>query len=155
MCVFQPTLKDLIDIYQCRQSLESLASKLAAKNINDIQIGELYNIINQTNKALDKGDMTQVVQLNVCFHEQVLEISGNHQLITLTSTIRDKVTYLRNCSFKGNVREVSFLREHERIVDALRSHDGDQAEIEMHNHIEHDLQALISLYTGGNIWQYL
>lgn len=144
--VFEPTLQDMVDIYQCRKRLESLAARLAALNINDVQLESLCNIIEETNEAWNREDMTQVVQLNTCFHETVLNASGNGQLISLTNMIRDKVTYLRNCSFKGNVRGVSFLREHERIVAALRGRNGEKAEIEMNGHIENDLQALISLF---------
>ncbi|OIK12257.1 GntR family transcriptional regulator [Bacillus sp. MUM 13] len=144
--VFEPTLQDMIDIYQCRQRLESLAAKLAALNITDKQFERLNGILLETNSAWYRGDMDQVVQLNICFHETVLEASGNRQLVSLTSMIRDKVTYLRNCSFKGNVRDESFLKEHEQIVKALGEKDDVKAEVTMHDHIENDLQALISLY---------
>jgi DNA-binding GntR family transcriptional regulator len=144
--VFEPTLQDMVDIYQCRQRLEALAAKLAALNITEKQLDRLNDILLKTNDAWYRGDMAQVVQLNICFHETVLEASGNRQLISLTSMIRDKVTYLRNCSFKGNVRDVRFLKEHEQIVKALVEKHGEKAEITMHGHIENDLQALISFY---------
>lgn len=146
LCVFQPTLKDIVEIYQCRQQLEALGARIAALNINGGQLERLSKIIEETNEAWNRGDMTQVVQLNTSFHETVVEASGNRQLFSLTSMIREKVTYLRNCSFKGNVRDVSFLKEHEQIVAALRERNGEKAEIEMHDHIENDLQALILLY---------
>lgn len=146
LVVFQPTLKDLVEIYQCRQRLESLAARLAAQNIHDKQLKRLTDIIDETKDSWNKGELEQVVKLNINFHETILEASQNRQLISLTSMIRDKVTYLRNCSFKGNVRKVNFIEEHERIVEALSERDGEKAEIEMHNHIENDLQALITLY---------
>lgn len=148
LCVFQPTLNDLVEIYQCRQKLESLAASLAAQNINDTQLERLSTILSETNEAWKKGDLEQVIQLNIQFHEIILDASNNSQLISLTSMIRDKVTYLRNCSFKGNVRAASFIQEHEKIVDALRERDGEKAELLMNGHIENDLQALISLYSN-------
>lgn len=144
--VFDPTVQDMIDIYQCRQRLEALAATLAAANIKKEQLEHLNEIMRETKKAWDIRDMEKVISLNIGFHETVLEASGNQQLITLTSMIRDKVTYLRNCSFKGNVRDQSFIGEHEQILRALGERDGEKAEKEMHRHIENDLQALISLY---------
>ncbi|PLS03145.1 hypothetical protein CVD27_15910 [Neobacillus cucumis] len=144
--VFDPTLQDMIDIYQCRQRLEALGANLAAANMKEEKLNHLKEIMIETKVAWETGDMVKVVSLNISFHEIVLESSGNQQLISLTSMIRDKVTYLRNCSFKGNVRNKSFLEEHEQIVKALGERDGEKAEREMHNHIENDLQALISLY---------
>ncbi|WP_255286597.1 MULTISPECIES: GntR family transcriptional regulator [unclassified Bacillus (in: firmicutes)] len=144
--VFDPTLQDMIDIYQCRQRLEALGANLAAANMKEEKLNHLKEIMIETKVAWETGDMVKVVSLNISFHEIVLEASGNQQLISLTSMIRDKVTYLRNCSFKGNVRNKSFLEEHEQIVKALGDRDGEKAEREMHVHIENDLQALISLY---------
>lgn len=144
--VFDPTLEDMIGIYQCRQRLEALGANLAAANMKEEKLNHLKEIMIETKEAWETGDMVKVVSLNISFHEIVLEASGNQELISLTSMIRDKVTYLRNCSFKGNVRAKSFLEEHEQIVKALGERDGEKAERVMNVHIENDLQALISLY---------
>lgn len=144
--VFAPTLKDMIDIYQCRQRMEALACKLAAVNIQTSQVESLERILEETNTVWIKQDLVRIVELNIQFHGIILEASGNRQLISLTNMIRDKVTYLRNCSFKGSVRDGSFIGEHERIVAALKERNGDKAEKEMHAHIEQDLLALVSLY---------
>ncbi|MGG3467904.1 GntR family transcriptional regulator [Neobacillus pocheonensis] len=146
MHVFEPTLRDMIDIYQCRQRMEALAAKLAAVNINLEQLELLEKIIEETYEVWIKKDMKRVVELNIQFHEIILDASGNRQLISLTNMIRDKVTYLRNCSFKGSVRDGSYIGEHERIFAAIKERNGDKAEKEMHGHIEQDLLALVSLY---------
>jgi DNA-binding GntR family transcriptional regulator len=144
--VFNPSLSDMIEIYQVRQQMESLAAKLAAQNIESSKLEMLENIVEETKTAWLKQDKNHVVELSIQFHEIVLKSSGNRQLISLTNMIRDKVTYFRNSGVKGGMRDESLIEEHARILSALKERNGDKAGQEMHDHIEHDLLALVSLY---------
>ncbi|MDQ1004922.1 DNA-binding GntR family transcriptional regulator [Neobacillus niacini] len=144
--VFNPSLSDMIDIYQVRQQMESLAAKLSAQNIESSKLEMLENIVKETKTAWIKEDKNHVVELSIQFHEIILESSGNRQLISLTNMLRDKVTYFRNSSVKGGMRDDSRIEEHARILSALKERNGDKAAKEMQNHIEHDLLALVSLY---------
>ena len=144
--VFNPSLSDMIEIYQVRQQMESLAAKLAAQNIESSKLEMLENIVEETKTAWLKQDKNHVVELSIQFHEIILESSGNRQLISLTNMIRDKVTYFRNSGVKGGMRDESLIEEHTRILSALKQRNGDKAGKEMQEHIEHDLLALVSLY---------
>lgn len=144
--VFHPTLADMIDIYQCRQQLESLAAKLAALHIDQTQLEKLEEIIEATKTAWTQKDIAHVLEFNIQFHEIILTASGNRQLISLTNMIHDKVTYFRNSGMKESVRDGSFIEEHAQILAALKERNGDKAHTVMHAHIEHDLMALESLY---------
>jgi DNA-binding GntR family transcriptional regulator len=134
------------DIYQCRQRLKSLTARLAATKITPQQSDSLFRIFENIETAWNKKEKELVVDLNIQFHKKIHEASGNQQLISLNNMLRDKVTYLRNCSFKMSVRDDGFLAEHERILIALHERDGEKSKREMHEHIQHDLQALTSLY---------
>ncbi len=144
--VFNPSLSDMIDIYQVRQQMESLAAKLSAQKIESSKLEILENIVEETKTAWIKEDKNHVVELSIQFHEIILEASGNRQLITLTNMLRDKVTYFRNSSVKDGMRDDSPIEEHAGILLALKERNGDKAAKEMQNHIEHDLLALVSLY---------
>ncbi|WP_423800836.1 GntR family transcriptional regulator [Neobacillus sp. SAB-20_R2A] len=144
--VFSPSTSDMIDIYQVRQQMESLAAKLAAQKIESSELEILEKIVEETKAAWLKQDKNRVVELSIKFHEIILKASGNHQLISLTNMIRDKVTYLRNSVVKEAMRDESPIEEHSRILSALKERNGDKAAKVMLEHIEHDLGALISLY---------
>lgn len=144
--VFSPTTSDMIDIYQVRQQMESLAAKLAAQKIESSELEVLEKIVEETKAAWLKQDKNHVVELSIKFHEIILKASGNRQLISLTNMIRDKVTYLRNSVVREAMQDESPIEEHSRILSALKERDGDKAAEVMLEHIEHDLRALISLY---------
>ncbi len=144
--VFSPSTSDMIDIYQVRQQMESLAAKLAAQKIDSSELDMLETIVEETKTAWLKQDKNRVVELSIKFHEIILNSSGNRQLISLTNMIRDKVTYLRNSVVKEAMHDESPIEEHSRILSALKERDGDKAAKVMLEHIEHDLKALISLY---------
>ena len=51
--VYNPSVQDIIDVYQCRISLESLAVKLATQNITDEELSKLAEVINDSKIALN------------------------------------------------------------------------------------------------------
>ncbi|ASV68619.1 GntR family transcriptional regulator [Cytobacillus sp. FSL W7-1323] len=144
--VFSPSLTDMIQIYQIRQQLESFAAKLSAKNIENSDLELLESIIDQTKQAWLSQAKEDVVRLSIQFHEIILSSSGNDHLVSLTNTIRDKVTYFRNSGIKIGIRDESCIEEHAQILAALKERDSLKAANEMYNHIEQDLLSLQAIY---------
>lgn len=52
--VYNPSQNDIIDIYECRRSLELLSVRLAAQKITDDQLIDLNRIIKYSKEALEK-----------------------------------------------------------------------------------------------------
>jgi DNA-binding GntR family transcriptional regulator len=144
--VFEPTLQDVDDLYQCRENLESLAAKLAAELITKEKEESLLDIVAQTREALARGETEEVVRLNTSFHDTILQLSNNKQLIRFMDLIRSKTVYMRNSTVKSYFRDQCFVDEHGKIAVAIAGKDGIQAEQEMKNHIQNDLKAFHTLY---------
>lgn len=144
--VFSPSLTDMIQIYQIRQQLESFAAKLSAKNIENSDLELLESIIDKTKQAWLSQAKEDVVRLSIQFHEIILSSSGNDHLVSLTNTIRDKVTYFRNSGIKIGIRDESCIEEHAQILSALKERDSLKAAKEMYKHIEQDLLSLQAIY---------
>lgn len=139
--VYNPSPKDIQDIFECRKSLESLAVNLAAKNITDEQLMELEQIIKHSKEALSKNDAQQHAYLNQQFHDTIVLSSQNKQLVQLFEVINAKVLYIRNCILKEHSYSLWVLIEdHEQILQALKERDSEKAEIYMSKHIERSLQ---------------
>ncbi|MEI2472768.1 GntR family transcriptional regulator, partial [Peribacillus frigoritolerans] len=67
--VYNPSVQDIIDVYQCRISLESLAVKLATQNITDEELSKLVEVINDSKIAVNMNDTKKLTQLNQEFHD--------------------------------------------------------------------------------------
>lgn len=144
--VLDLTVEDAIDLYLCRERLESLAARLAAQNMSQTDQHQLEAILDQSKAALESNHRPELVTLNTQFHDLIVRASGNGQLIQLLNVISAKTVYLRNCILKHFTRSDDFIKEHENIVDAIWKQDADQVEGLMKQHIQNDLQAICTFF---------
>jgi len=143
--VYNPSQNDIIDIYECRRSLELLSVRLAAQKITDDQLIDLNRIIKYSKEALEKNDTEKLTRLNQQFHDTITLSSQNKQLIQLFEVISTKVLYIRNCLLKGHTYSFPVLiNDHEQILQALKERDPIKAETLMNNHIETSLKVVHS-----------
>ncbi|WP_158555800.1 GntR family transcriptional regulator [Peribacillus glennii] len=139
--VYDPEAQDILDIYECRKSLESLSAKLAAQNIAAEQLDQLEQIITESKKALALPDTQELTSLNQKFHDTIAFASRNKQLIQLFEVINAKVLYIRNCILKERSESFAVLvNDHEEIFHALKERDPAKAQEKMEAHIQRSLK---------------
>src|SRR5690625_133380 len=155
--VFQPDLKDIIELYQLRCSIESLACALAAEIATIDEIEDLQEILERTVAALKEGNTSEIYQCNTRCHEAVIRASGNCHLISVMNGMRAKVLYCRNVLVQiAYVRVDSFIDEHFNIYQAIRDGRGEDAMFLMEKHIRVDLDCILSLFPDEKLeggWQ--
>ncbi|MDM5214609.1 MULTISPECIES: GntR family transcriptional regulator [Peribacillus] len=141
LLVYNPTTQDILDIYECRKSLESLSAKLAATNITEEQLNELEHIIHESKEALNKNDKKKLTLLNQQFHDIIACASLNKQLIKLFEVIKTKVLYIRNCILKEHTDSFpDLVDDHIQIYFALKNRNPLKTEEKMGEHIQRSLK---------------
>jgi DNA-binding GntR family transcriptional regulator len=139
--VYNPSAQDILDIYECRKSLESLSAKLAATNIKDEQLNQLHLIIEDSKVALKINNTQKLTQLNQQFHDIITFASQNKQLIQLFEVIKAKVLYIRNCILKEwSESFADLVNDHEQIYLALKDRNPTKTEEQMGIHIQRSLK---------------
>ncbi|OLN23047.1 hypothetical protein BTO30_06620 [Domibacillus antri] len=139
--VYNPAAQDILDIYECRKSLESLAATLAAKNITDKQLDQLQIIIKNSKEALKINNTQKLIQYNQQFHDIISLASQNKQLIQLFEVISAKVLYIRNCILRDRPESFEDLvNDHERIYVGMKERNPEKAAHEMRLHIQRSLE---------------
>ncbi len=131
------TDQDILDLYEVRSRMESLASARAALNMTDSQRAELEHIF-EAEVALtrDKPDNLSGLQdLDAAFHDQVFAGSGSKILHKILAPINIQTREARLVSLSGSGRCHGQLEEHAAIVDAIRKRDSRLAEQTMRRHI--------------------
>ncbi|MEW9669437.1 GntR family transcriptional regulator [Ammoniphilus sp. 3BR4] len=139
--VFNPTVKDFEEIYQCRIVLESLATQLTTRLATQEQLSEIENVIVQTRKYLEKEDHNResIIDLNAEFHELITRYSQNSRLQKQLYDLRSLSHYYRVMNFKGDKREWTLYKEHEEILNFMLARDAEKASAAMAKHITNDL----------------
>lgn len=138
--VYSPTIDDIREIFQCRESLESLAVKLAINNLTENVITTLEDNLAETKDVVDQGKALK--QLDQQFHTIIIEASQNNHLIQMLNMIKTKIHYMRN-SMVGATFYPTLLEEHEQIYDAIIKQDIEVATNRMSEHIDRGLKGVL------------
>ncbi len=121
-------IADYALISECQEGLEPFAARLAAVRITEAELGEIESILNAERSAAEAGDVDQAALLNLRFHEAVLAATQNKYLRDAAMRLnRYSVRFWRFAYGRG-VPTMPSIGEHERILEALRSHSPDEAE---------------------------
>lgn len=138
MIVKKISVKELIDVFECRAVLEGLSARLAAQKISSNQLKELKEcfspFINQTNI-----DISKYAKSDRFFHNLIMKCSGNEAVQRLELLTNVHLKAFQAGLFRGPKET---LPEHFGIIEALEKRDGKLAEKLMRNHIELSLERL-------------
>lgn len=127
------TDQDVKDVYQVRQSLESLAVRLAAGRHSRAQIAALRSMAD----ALPAGEGTDWFAWNRDFHVALVQPAGNPLLLAMLQDLWDNpVNRLITREYARDQEHIDrMVLEHRAIVDAAEIGDADLLARLIHEHL--------------------
>lgn len=147
-----PSVKDIVELYQLRYSLESLTCYLAAQVRSNQDILMLKKILSDTEEALEAKDLKLINKCNTRFHETIIQMSGNAHLVSILDNLREKIFYCRNVLLQLDyVRLDSFFNEHYNIYIAIKKGRREEAKKLMEEHVRIDLDRILKLFPDEEI----
>lgn len=121
--VSKVTAQAIEDLFEIRETLESLAVK---KSKGKISIEELEEVGNGFKKFINKSTNTenciQYLSLDKKFHDLLSQNCGNKKLIDLLANLQEQIHWLRNISLK-RITFAGSVGEHLAIIEALQKKD--------------------------------
>ena len=121
--VSKVTAQAIEDLFEIRETLESLAVK---KSKGKISIEELEEVGNGFKKFINKPTNTenciQYLSLDKKFHDLLSQNCSNKKLIELLANLQEQIHWLRNISLRRTTFSGS-VREHLAIIEALKRND--------------------------------
>lgn len=130
--------RELVEIYQVREALEGMAGRLAAYSMDAAEVEQLEQLLDQHAAHIDKSKGSEYFQYegDFDFHYRIIQGSNNAFLIDLLcGELYQLLRMYRHRSSRIAYRPRQALTEHRLILDAIRSRDGEYAEILMRRHI--------------------
>ncbi len=121
------------ELYVVRAELEGLAARLAAQHAAPEEIRILQNMLVMDRKLVN--DPQQLSKANRRFHRQIHLASHNRFLIQQLEMVHRTMALLTTTSLAVEGRGSAALEEHEALVNAIASRDGDAANDALKNHI--------------------
>ena len=140
--VTEVTVKDLVEIFQLRAVLEGLAARLATPLFSPRDLDRIAQNLTAAEAALAKGDLALCSELGKSLHDAIIDKADNQRLTLIIRNLDDHVQRFRAISDQISGRLNKSVKEHRRVLEALRRRDSDAAAQAMRGHMHSVLQDL-------------
>lgn len=143
--------KALTDVLEVRRALEGLSLSRASRRIKDEELDELLDVINELEKIVNKKvvDVEQVADLDVQFHNIILQSTQNDSLIDIMTDLSDTLYRYRLEYLKDSDNYKELINEHKQIYDYLHERDEDNAVAAIQRHIDKQATAILNMIKSG------
>lgn len=135
--------EDAIEIYDIREVLEGLVSRLACLHITRLEIRRLNEIISIMEESIKNSNNSEYIKAHNEYNQILLNASKNKRLIERLETIYDYLKSLRRISLMTNERREEAIKEHKDIVKAIEIGDEELAEKVARIHVYNAKKAFI------------
>lgn len=120
--------RDVEEFYAIKSILEGYAARMAAEKMSDKDIERLEAINERLHQLAEEGDVKTFFRVHNEFHDLFVQAAGNDKLLELISQLMMKFNRLRMASLSLPGRMEISVREHRKIIDAFKHHDGEKAD---------------------------
>ncbi len=144
--------KDLEELFEVRELLESYAASKAARIMTEADLAELEGLIQRGTTCAERGELDDYLEADGAFHGLLIARAQNERLVTMLSTLH----YLHYRQRKLSTRSPENVRcsnmEHRGVVAALRAHDAELAGKRMGEHLHAVRDRMLRLQRAG--WKF-
>ncbi len=131
------TFEDFINISEVREALEGMAAKLCTLKKDEKVIETLEKNLDALEEALNSGDYDQSVEYDIQFHHILISGAKNPKLENLLNGIYDQINRFAFFSVSDVERQRMSLRQHRKVLEAIKNDDANLAEKLIRDHIIH------------------
>lgn len=137
------TEKNLKDVLEVRQALESLAIELACERISEEKKLELKERLEAVEEAVATKDAGAIASADVAFHDAIVEASGNLRLTQIISNLGEQMYRYRFEYLKDVSKHPQILREHRTMYESILEKDKEKAAGSVMTHIDNQEEAIM------------
>lgn len=131
------TLKDMEDVLEVREALDELAARTACVKMSDEELEKLRLMKEAFVQSMKSGDVKQIAEADVRFHDVIYQATDNAKLVTLLSNIRQQMYRYRVEYLKDAENYPALVKEHEDIVHAIEERNQELVAQAMGRHVSH------------------
>jgi DNA-binding GntR family transcriptional regulator len=148
---------EIFDLYEMRQAIEVASVRLAASRATDTGLREIAEFLDVSAQCADHEQVDQLVRFDEEFHERIVRLSGNREMLTCLLNINDRIRFFRWVDMESG-RRMNTQQEHRQVFLALQARDGEQAAAILHAHIARRRDQILAqvregyarIYVGAN-----
>jgi DNA-binding GntR family transcriptional regulator len=127
--------RDLEDLYELRELLESRATEEATTRLTEEDLDHIDRLLEVSESAIGEGNVDKFLETEIAFHAILTEHARNRRLVGIMDSLRDLTYRWRILSLQSPENIRLSLIEHQNIANALRQKDSTLAGTLMGDHI--------------------
>ncbi|GHA84242.1 MULTISPECIES: GntR family transcriptional regulator [Streptomyces] len=137
------TPSDVRDLFDVRESLESLAARLAAERADEEGLRRLAARLDAARTATREHDRPTIAAANAAFHTDIVDLAANALLSGVMRPLEARMHWLFHLTAQRDPAQQ--CAEHERLYEAIAARDGDRAARLAHEHVADGRPASLAL----------
>ncbi len=130
------SLREAAEIFDVRAALEEMVGRQLATRISAQQLQEINELLDAMAQAVAAQDANQYHQLNLQFHDRLVEMTGNRRLIDMYRKLIKELSLFRRRSLGGSGVLPLSEQGHRQIVAAIASGNAETAGRAMAEHVQ-------------------
>ncbi len=126
----------MLEIFQIRSTVESLAMRRAAGKMTPERVAELTGLVERMREAGRRGDIIAVVEMDMTFHQRICTWAEHPTLLRvweLLYTQMERFLVMYDVAHFADLTRVAV--NHEPVLEAIRAGDPEEAARVMHDHV--------------------
>lgn len=127
------TVSSVDDLFDVRESLESLAAGLAARRADEAGLARLRVRLDTATRATEAKDPALIARANAEFHAEIVRLAGNALLASFMQPLASQRLWLFRVT--GDIDPEVLCREHGHLYDVIASGDADAAAAYAREHV--------------------
>lgn len=134
--VSTPNSKNIIDIYNVRNALETLALDLSFDEIPSDKLMHLIEKVDLASKEIQNGNYDDYFKVDREVHDAWIVTSNNDHIIKIMKGLEGHINWFSVLTTKNKSRPFKSNEEHREILSAIENQDKEMAKKLLKNHIE-------------------
>lgn len=133
--VRQLSVRDMVEAYELRAVVFAYAAERACEHFADHNAAQFEQLLSQMDAACKAGDGTRYYELNLAFHDLILDLSNNRRAKQAYDDYVKELHLFRRKHFNvsGNMRKSN--AEHRKIYEAIASANPAKARAAAQHHV--------------------
>ena len=140
------TIDDIRDIYEIRSLIEGLAAARVAEQASAEELDQLEETLDLTQFYLERENYEKLESMDGRFHQQLYEVCRSRMLRRILKDLHNYVGQSRGASLKTEGRAQESIKEHRRVLEAMRARDPELAKERMTEHVLNTRANILRIY---------
>lgn len=138
------SIQEVKELFGVRAKLESIMVMQATENMTEKDAKKLTMIVNMIKETAKIGEVQDVLHYGTEFHGSIYALSQNKTVNKILIQLNDRIhRYQHLLPINDMEHFQSSYKEHQIVLDYMKSGDKKGAQVAMESHIENSLDAVV------------